>query len=216
MISYYDQRAFWHDQYMNYQGIDKMEKLFSPVINIIKPLITDLSVLEIACGTGNWTQILANKCNTVTAVDSSRQSLSIAQKKLRELNNITFVCTDAYSLDTLEGSFDAVFAADFFSHIPKNEIDSFLLMLQNIVKPKTPVIFLEMSENQYFREETNYIDNDKNRISIRELPNGESFEVIKNFLSEDQLQDIFSKFSSTIRYIKFDSLQRWMIMYYSL
>jgi hypothetical protein len=35
MISYYDQRASWHDQYMNYQGIDKMEKHFFPIINTI-------------------------------------------------------------------------------------------------------------------------------------------------------------------------------------
>ena len=71
MKVYYDRRAPWHDKYMGYLGNGPMEELLSPIIRSIEPYITDRTVLEIACGTGNWTQVLAKRARTVLALDSS-------------------------------------------------------------------------------------------------------------------------------------------------
>lgn len=213
MKSYYDHRTPWHDEYMSYQSREKMEKLHAKIINTITPLIKNLSVLEIACGTGNWTSVLANRASQVTAIDSSRQSLELAQKKNKGIDNISYHRADAFALDKLQGSFDVIFASDFFSHVPNEKIDSFLEMLNKIVKQETTVIFLEMLEIQFFLDEKNYIDSHKNRVSKRELPDGSSYDVIKNFHSEEELRDIFLKYGNNITYIEFDSLKRWMLVY---
>ncbi len=213
MKSYYDQRAPWHDELMNYQGIDQMEKLFQPIIEKIEPIIVNQTVLEIACGTGNWTQVLTKRAKYVTAIDSSKQSLDIAKQKLQETKNLSFKLIDAYSIDTLTSRYDTVFAADFFSHIPKTKIDSFLLSLHKVMQPKSQIIFLDMSVKREFQQETVYIDSDENRVSKRELPDGTSYDVVKNFHSEYELLSIFSKFGNNISYTEIKSLKRWMITY---
>ena len=213
MKSYYDHRAPWHDEYMSFQSFPEMEKLYYPIIEKIIPLITNKSVLEIACGTGNWTHVFAKRATSVTAVDASRKSLQIAEEKLNPFDNISLICTDAYSLESLKKQFDVIIAIDWFSHIPKSQIGSFLQMLNTIVKPNSSVIFCGMLENQYFKDENHIIDRDNNRVSSRKLPDGARYDVIKNFFSENELLEIFSKFGSDLLYTEFDSLNRWLIEY---
>ena len=213
MKSYYNQRANYHDEYMNYKGIEKMEELYLPIINNISPVITNQIILEIACGTGNWTQVIAKRAKSVKAIDSSHQSLAIAEKKLSGLKNVTFILRDAYTLERLTHDCNVIFAVDFFSHIPNKQIDSFLASIQNSLPSGTPVLFLEMEEKEIFKDEIYYIDNKGNRVIRRVLPNGNSFEVVKNFQTEAELIDIFSKYGDQITFTKFESLQRWMLYY---
>lgn len=81
MKAYYEVRAPWHDQYMSYRSNEQMENLQKPIIEIIHSDLKDKKIIEIACGTGNWTGVLAKRAKHVTAVDCSPKSLEIAQKK---------------------------------------------------------------------------------------------------------------------------------------
>lgn len=65
-------------------------------------------VLEIGCGTGNYTRFLTEKFNEakIIAVDKSRKMVDIAKKKL-EGKNIEFIVADAEGLE-LEGEFDLI------------------------------------------------------------------------------------------------------------
>ena len=65
-------------------------------------------VLEIGCGTGNYTRLLTEKFNkaNIIAVDKSRKVVEIAKKKLKG-KNIEFIVADADGLK-LEGEFDLI------------------------------------------------------------------------------------------------------------
>ena len=63
-------------------------------------------VLEIGCGTGVFTELLADLSNHVTAVDVDDQALEAAKKRCSQGNNVTF---RKYYYDFEEKSLDAVF-----------------------------------------------------------------------------------------------------------
>jgi ubiquinone/menaquinone biosynthesis C-methylase UbiE len=126
MNRYYDERAQWHDYYMGFTSIEGMEKLLKPIIEEVAKIVTGKHVLEIACGTGNWTQALARRAASVTATDVSLAALKIARKKLLSYTNISLIQSDAYNLNEIESRFDVLFASDWWSHIPKGALPSFL------------------------------------------------------------------------------------------
>lgn len=209
MINYYDVRAPWHDDYMSFTSNEQMENRQKPIIDIFEKELFGKKVLEIACGTGNWTEVLAKRANEVTAIDSSSQSLYLAQTKLADYKNIKFIETDIFDSEKITSEYDLIFSADWFSHIPIELIPDFIKLVQSKLSANAQLITVDMSTNEYFENENNYFDENGNRVSTRELPNGEQFHVIKNFFTEKRLREFFSAFDN-FSYFEFDQLQRWM------
>lgn len=80
----------------------------------------DKLVLEIACGTGFWTQFVSKVTKHVTAIDFSNEVLNIAKEKDIPANKVIFLQGDAYKLNQVSVDFDGGFANFWFSHIPKS------------------------------------------------------------------------------------------------
>lgn len=213
MIAYYDKHAPWHDECMSYTDNDQMEQLLHPIVETVIPYVSGRTVLEIACGTGNWTEVLAKRAGSVFAIDSSPAVLDIAIKKLEHLKNITLKETDAYSLVGINGPFDVAFASDWWSHMPVSSIRPFLENLHKSLWKGSRVIFIDMIMREVFENETSYYDADGNRVSQRSLPDGSEFEVIKNFPSKKDLLSILKGSGEDIHYLEFGPLKRWMLTY---
>jgi demethylmenaquinone methyltransferase/2-methoxy-6-polyprenyl-1,4-benzoquinol methylase len=147
----------------------------------------------------------------VLAVDSSPAALHIAQKKLRAYRNVTFKQADAFELTGVTGPFDMAFAADWYSHIPKSIVPSFLRALHTVVKSGCVVIFLDMAGTEELNKEIIGLDEEGNCISKRTLPDGSVFEVIKNFPTRDELRDSLNIWGEEFTYREFPSLQRWIV-----
>ena len=211
MNAYYARRAPWHDSYMSYTTPEAMEKLLAPLIKFVEPFIKDMNILEIACGTGNWTRVLSDRARSVTATDVSIETIRIARGKTSEVENIVYEVIDGYSIDELPGEFDVAFAADFWSHIPKSMIAPFLEKLKLRLKKNGRVIFLDMLYRKEFDEEGFFYDDEGNRISLRTLPDGSRFRVIKNFPSEAELGDTLKNFTTEFDYWEYRELKRWLL-----
>ena len=54
------------------------------------------SVLEIACGTGLWTEALAGWADTVTAIDAAPEMVAIARDRVRSAH-VSFEVADVFS-----------------------------------------------------------------------------------------------------------------------
>ena len=212
MNRYYDLRAPWHDTYMNYLSNADMESLLAPVIRQFEKYITDRDVLEIACGTGNWTQVLARRARSVTATDVNQSVLDIARDKSFE-GTVAFRHVNAYALDELAGQFDVAFAGDWLSHVPNAAIPEFISGLHSRLHAGARIIFLDMMPRKEFDAETVSFDDDGNRVSERFLPDGEKFLVVKNFPREDELRAAFEPFAAEIEYVVDEPLKRWLLMY---
>ncbi|MDP9415626.1 MAG: class I SAM-dependent methyltransferase [Pseudomonadota bacterium] len=212
MNRYYQARAPWHDDYMSYTSNPDMESLLAPLIADIAPYIVGRDVLEIACGTGNWTQVLAQRAHSVLATDGSADMLTHARTKSYD-GNVTLALADAYTLDTVQDTYSAAFAADWWSHIPKSAIPLFLHTLHEKLRPSASVLFLDMTYQDYPEFTAYRYDSEGNGITKRGLPNGEEFDVIKNFPTEQELHAYVAEVAEQVRFLEYPTLHRWLFAY---
>lgn len=82
-------------------------------------------VLELACGTGNWTRVLAEVATSVTAVDASPEVIGIASGKLPSGAVVRFVEADVFAWQPPPAAFDVVFFSFWLSHVPPSRFEEF-------------------------------------------------------------------------------------------
>jgi ubiquinone/menaquinone biosynthesis C-methylase UbiE len=95
--------------------------------------VQGMRVLDVGCGTGNFSIKLAQKGCKVTGIDISEKMLHIARKKAEMAGlNIEFKNVDVYDLDFPDESFDAVFSMAAFEFIkePKKAFDEMYRVLK--------------------------------------------------------------------------------------
>jgi demethylmenaquinone methyltransferase/2-methoxy-6-polyprenyl-1,4-benzoquinol methylase len=138
-------------------------------------------VLEIACGTGYWTQRIARRAVSVTATDLAEEPMRIAQAKTYERGNVTFQAADAYALPSSLGTFDAAYAGFWWSHVPRERMDEFLASLHARLEPGARVLFMD---NRYVEGNSTPIvatDAAGNTYQDRRLADGSVTRIVKNF-----------------------------------
>jgi SAM-dependent methyltransferase len=213
MRQYYAAHAPWHDECMSYTGNAAMEELLSPIVALVGEMMAGREVLEVACGTGNWTQVLSRRAKRVVAVDSSREVLSLAQAKEYGPAEVEFRLVDAYRLGDLSGCFTGAFAADWWSHVPRSLLGAFLSGLHSCLVGGAPVAFVDMMPRSHPDLEPYRYDGEGNAICRRMLPDGRSFDVVKNFPSRAEVLDAVGGLGRSPNYREWHDLKRWMLAY---
>ncbi|MEJ8834842.1 class I SAM-dependent methyltransferase [Ramlibacter sp. AN1133] len=151
-------------------------------------VFTGRNVLEVACGTGYWTQFIAPVAARVLAVDAAPQTLQIARQRVPG-DNVEFVTGDAYALPAGPREFDAAFAGFWYSHVPRSRIGAFLAGLHGALRPGARVVFLD---NLYVEGNSTPIcerDAQGDTWQLRTLSDGSQHKVLKNFPSEGELRE---------------------------
>ncbi|MEV0281174.1 class I SAM-dependent methyltransferase [Streptomyces sp. NPDC050610] len=80
-------------------------------------------VLELACGTGQWTPLLAARARSVTAVDAAAEVLAIARTRVLS-PKVRFVQADLFEWRPPR-RYDTVFFAFRLSHVPPARLPGF-------------------------------------------------------------------------------------------
>ena len=146
----------------------------------LPPRFAGASVIEVACGTGYWTQFVAPVATRVVALDPSPETLEIARSRVTS-STASFVTGDAYALSPSLGSFSAAFAGFWFSHVPIGRRREFLGSLAALLRPGARVVFLD---NRFVDGSSSPIsdtDAEGNTYQLRKLRDGSTHRVLKNF-----------------------------------
>ena len=147
------------------------------------------SVLEIACGTGYWTQFIAPVSSRMTATDAVAEPLAFA--RLRPgVGRVAFVQADALALPESLGTFNAAFAGLWISHVPVERRREFLGGLHARLVPGAQVVLIDNTEAQCERLPIVERDAAGNTYQQRTLPDGTTHRVLKNFPAEDELRSM--------------------------
>ncbi|MEY3672861.1 MAG: hypothetical protein RI904_2518 [Pseudomonadota bacterium] len=159
----------------------------------------DAEVLEVAAGTGYWTQFIAPVAKRMLALDASQETFSIARTRAG-CAGVDWVVGDAYQMPLVGQKFDAVFAGFWFSHIPLEKLPAYLKYLNGFLKPGARVIFLD---NLYVEGNSTPLserDAAGNTYQTRPLTDGSTHKVLKNYPTELELSDLVSSFSRQFSY----------------
>lgn len=198
MQSYYSARAPEYDQI--YLRPERQSDL-TAIQSWLPPKFSDAKVLEVACGTGYWTQFIAPVAAHVLAIDVAPETLAIARSRI-SAQEVMFLTGDAYALPIDNGKFDVAFAGFWFSHVPKARRRKFLLGISACLRPGARVVFLD---NLYVGGSsspiTNY-DQEGNSFQTRRLADGSAHQVLKNFPNENELLDCLTGLGECISFTR--------------
>ena len=184
--TYYAKRASEYEQV--YQKPERQAEL-EWLRGRIPDLFTGRQVLEVACGTGYWTQFIARSARHVYAGDINDSVLEIARDKRIAPRKVTFLKADAVTLEGVPGGCDAAFAGFWWSHVKRSGIDRFVANLAARLEPGSVVAILD---NRFAHGSSTAIsrtDAEGNTYQMRRLASGEEHEVLKNFPSAADLAE---------------------------
>lgn len=168
------------------------------------------SVLEVACGTGYWTQFIAPVARCLVATDATPEPLAFARLR-PDAGKVGFVQADAYDLPGELGRFEGAFAGLWFSHVPIGARAAFFKSLHARLHPGARVLFLDNAEIQCRELPIVERDGDGNTYQLRELGNGTRHRVLKNFPSGAELLELVAPFASRADYRPLDNF--WLLEY---
>ena len=155
----------------------------------LPPKFSGCRVLDVACGTGFWTQFIAPVTSSTVALDAGPQTLEIARRRI-SFDNVQFVIGDAYELSDDLGKFDAAFLGFWFSHIPKQRRERFLINLAGRMRADARVVILDNLYVEGSNHPITETDVEGNTYQARQLDDGSGHLVLKNFPTQSELHTL--------------------------
>lgn len=156
-------------------------------------------VLEVACGTGYWTQHLIPVAMALTATDATAEPLAFA--RLRPgAEKAAFAEADAYALPDTLGRFEGAFAGLWLSHVPRRRIGEFLASLHARLLPGSVVVMIDNNEVQLKDLPIAETDADGDTWQHRPLRDGSVHRVLKNFPSQADLEAMVADAAGSCEY----------------
>ena len=184
-LEYYRQRAPEYDQWWRSQGryakSPPDERRWAADVAEVEQALDRFApagdVLELAAGTGWWTERLIRHARHVTAVDAAEEALALNRRRTGGAGKVSYVAADLFRGELPPGGFDVVFFAYWLSHVPEEELALFTRRVAGALRPGGRVFLLDSYHPQR-------LAGDRQR---RELNDGRRFTVVKRYWQPAEL-----------------------------
>jgi ubiquinone/menaquinone biosynthesis C-methylase UbiE len=192
-IEYYQARASEYDEWFlrmgRYdRGVEHRQHWFGEVEVVRAALVAAKpagDILELACGTGLWTEYLAPYANKLVAVDSSEEALMLNRDRLKN-DRVSYIEADLFSWKP-SARFDFIFFAFWLSHIPRSRLDEFWATVKTALKPNGRVFFVDSLLTQDSTAKNHAAIDTSGRVT-RKLNDGREYEIVKVFHDPAELE----------------------------
>jgi 2-polyprenyl-3-methyl-5-hydroxy-6-metoxy-1,4-benzoquinol methylase len=142
-------------------------------------------VLELACGTGLWTQHLARCAASVTAVDSSPEVIEINRQRVGK-ETVAYLQADLFSWQPTR-HYDVVFFSFWLSHVPPERFASFWEMVRSALAPGGRVFFIDSLYSESSTANDHQLEGETATTLSRKLNDGRAFRIVKVFYQPETL-----------------------------
>lgn len=174
---------------------DDLDELHDKVEEVLR----GHKVLEIACGTGYWTQSIAVTAESVLATDINQEMIDLAQTRGLDTATVQFSLADAFDLPDNLGSFTACFAGFWWGHVKREDQERFLAQLRAKLGKDTLLVLIDETYVDGVSDVVARTDVHGNTYQFHVAADGQRYEVIKNFPSDSTLR---KKLASSVREIR--------------
>jgi demethylmenaquinone methyltransferase/2-methoxy-6-polyprenyl-1,4-benzoquinol methylase len=145
-------------------------------------------VLEIAGGTGQWTQQLVEQAGSLTVLDAAREALDRNQMRLGTLaSDVTYVQTDFFDWDPPQ-LYDVVFFSYWLSHVPPEYFEEFWGRVAATLKPDGRVFLIDNIATEHADLLDPEVPGDDDVSVMRPGPDGSMYRVWKVLWEPKDLQ----------------------------
>ncbi|MGQ0528698.1 MAG: methyltransferase domain-containing protein, partial [Panacagrimonas sp.] len=140
MLDYYAQRA---GEYEQIYGKPERQADLNVLRSHLIEQVRGQRVLELACGTAYWTEVMSQSAEFVLATDLSPEVLEVAMAKNLPPTTVAFAQADAWNVPRFAGEFSLAFAGFWWSHVPLQSLDGFLGSLRLSLGGGTRAVFID-------------------------------------------------------------------------
>ncbi|MGB7540185.1 MAG: class I SAM-dependent methyltransferase [Anaerolineales bacterium] len=142
-------------------------------------------VLELACGTGLWTEQLLGSARRITAVDAAPETLALNRERLHS-PAVQYIQADLFAWRP-EERFDAVFFGFWLSHVPPARFEAFWQMVAGALKPGGRMFFVDSKYEPTSTARDHQLGDPGDASVVRRLNDGREFQIVKIFYPADDL-----------------------------
>ena len=188
-MAYYRAGAAEYDRaYAEFQDLRELLTLVDEL-----PIAGD--VLELACGTGQWTSRLAARARSVTAVDAAAEVLALARARTAS-PTVQFLEADLFEWRPPR-RYDTVFFAFWLSHVPPARLPGFWNTVAAALAPGGKAIFVDDGPDVAAEEEV--LADQPIPAVLRRLDDGGRYRVVKVFHDVRSLTDDLTALGWSVR-----------------
>lgn len=206
-IDYYEARAAEYDEWIDRTGAyDRGPEANAhwqrDLDHVREGLVAEHltgDILELAPGTGNWTQLVARTATSLTAIDASAAMIDENRVKLDKLglgDRITYVQADLFTWQP-DRQYDAVVMGFFLSHVPDELLDNFLATVAAALKPGGRLFLVDSRHTTTSSRPDSPYPEPTDPLTIRKINDGRAFTIYKLFRNPADLSAAFARHGIT-------------------
>ena len=192
-LDYYRKRASEYDDWWYRRGEfnlgDKGNATWFEEVNVIKKEFVNNNFhgdfLELAAGTGTWSSFFLEYAKTLTLVDGSEEMLS--KNFVAKEPNVQTIIADLFKWIP-DQKYDSIVFTFWISHIPRERLTDFFNTVSSGLKTGGKIFFVDDRKTSGVSE--SHVVKSSNQTMIRKLGNGENATIVKNFFSDNELEQI--------------------------
>jgi 2-polyprenyl-3-methyl-5-hydroxy-6-metoxy-1,4-benzoquinol methylase len=184
-IGYYGERAPEYDDWFfrrgRYDRGDAFNRTWSEAVGEFHRALQTIegrSVLEIGCGTGLTTQVLAGGGREVVAIDSSPQMLKACARRVGD--GVTLHEADLYEFEPGR-VFDAVVFTFVLSHVPLDRFERFWSKIGDWLAPGGTAFLADSLDTSSSTAVDHELTGPDSQTVLRRLNDGREFTIVKVF-----------------------------------
>lgn len=110
---------------------------------LVPRLFADRPIVQLVCGTGYWTRLLAKSASHVVATDPSEEALAIVESRGFDPARVSLFQADPCALPDGLGRFEGAFAAHWWSQVPVQRRHACLASLTRRLVPGSKIVFID-------------------------------------------------------------------------
>ncbi len=174
-------------------------------------MFAGLNVLEMASGSGYWTDVVSRTAASIVATDINPWLVERLKEKFKDVLNVSCQVADVYKLDNLPRLFSGAYAQFWLSHVPRTRLAAFFQTLHGALQSGAQVAFSDHVE--CYSTMKRRVDEHGDIYEERILQDGTRLETIKNFFTETELATTLADVADDFRYVEDPSEPLWTLTY---
>lgn len=148
------------------------------------------SVLELACGTGLWTRLLARRAGSLTALDASPEMLEIARAKVTR-PHVRFLQADIFEWEA-DRAYDVCFFGFWLSHVPTELMVAFWQKVARALEPGGIAYLIDSARSERSSARDHRLQERGDELMLRRLDDGREYRIVKHWFAAGELDRMLS------------------------
>jgi SAM-dependent methyltransferase len=143
------------------------------------------AILELACGTGLWTQRLAPHATRMTAVDGAPEMLELCRARVGD-PRVRYVQADLFAWEP-DRAYDVCFFGFWLSHVPEERFEAFWEKVRRALGPDGRAFFVDSLRSGRASAVDHALPDQGQETMLRRLADGREYQIVKRFHEPEPL-----------------------------